>query len=208
MAQSGDAKKRQQYTRSVGCPTTNVAMILCKNKNHKYLSLHGDIPSFPLSHHDQYTQYKEDGSLFEKMKAKCGFDIEVGGILRVEHSENNGCSANMRVIYYAEPMMNDKEYKEEEITKNATWVHIPNKNDIKKAMQSNDLYSWINYLEYENGVIYPMNVFCLEGESVKVPNYSMPQIQNHDANYFNFAKIKIDKKIKVDDGGDEQKANE
>eukprot|EP01084_Bolivina_argentea_P045958 84597_1 len=207
MAQSGAAKpNKQQYSRSVGCPTSNYAMILCKNKANKYLSLNGDIPSFYLSHSNGYTQYKEDGSLFEIIKQKCGLDIEICGILRIEHTENNGYSADMRVIYYAEPMANNKECKQDDLTKSAKWIDIPNKNDIKQVMKNSDLYSWINYVEYENGIIYPMNTFCEEGEQVKIPNYSMPQIQNKDANYFNLAKsIAIVTETANNDNNDEEK---
>eukprot|EP01084_Bolivina_argentea_P136119 239756_1 len=182
---------KQQYTRRTGCPTTNVAMIVCKNKDNKYLSMKGDIPAFFLDHNDKYSQYfGRGGTVADKIKEQCGVVIEINGMLRIEHTENNAQSAHMRVIYYAEPM-NDSEQKQQ-LNVDAKWVDIPDKKNIIEKMKGNDLYSWINYLEYANGIIYPMNMFTLERESVKIPNYKMPSIENHNANYLNIISFKVD----------------
>ena len=180
MAQSGDSQVREQYSRSVGCPTSNFVMVVCKNKDKKYLSLNDDIPSFSLNHSDKYAQFgNELGSITSIMKQKCGVDIIICGILRIEHTENNGQFATMRCIYYAETVDGDGK-----LNKNTKWIDIPKKDDENNKV-NNDLYSWINYLEFENGIIYPMNVFTFEGQDVKMPNYKMENIKNHNANFLN-----------------------
>eukprot|EP01083_Nonionella_stella_P303760 1052678_1 len=197
MAQLGGGsgkKGRQQYSRSVGCPTTNVVNVLCKNSKGKYLSVQQDIPSFCLSHSDKYAQYLLNGTIAENMKTQYGINIEINGILRIEHTENNGESGNMIVTYYAEPLLSESKSK----LTNAKWIDVPPKD---KMNQNNNLYSWISYLEYEGGIVYPMNVFTLEGESVKIADYKMPAIQNHDANYTTVVNRQTDK----DNDNDEQK---
>ena len=181
MAHKGGSEKRENYSRSVGCPTSNFVMVVCKNGDNKYLSLNDKIIAFPLNHSDHYAQNDEDGTISTIVKKKCGINIEVCGILRIEHTENYGQFAEMRCIYYAEAIIDkDKKLKLKENTK---WIDIPKKEDIDK---SDDLHGWISYLEYENGIIYPMNAFCEEGEPVKIPDYKMQHIANHtNANYVN-----------------------
>lgn len=181
-------KERKEYSRSVGCPTTNCAMIVCKNKDKKYLSFKDRIPSFYLGHNDQYKQFKTANKKFFDddissmaicIKKQCGVNIAIRGILRIEHTENDAKSANMRVIYYAESLsegfMN--------MTKDSKWIDIPSKANIANKMKDSDLFSWINYLEYGNGIIYPLNIFTSESAEVEDPNYQVQHIRYHNSNF-------------------------
>merc|ERR1712228_1130198 len=161
----------------------------------KYLALKDKIPSFYLAHKDEYKQFiSADTKSIDNdisfmalyIKKHCGVNIAIRGILRIEHTENDGESANMRVVYYAEPISEAFVM----MTKDCKWINIPKKDNIQNKMKDNELYAWINYLEYENGNIYPMNIFTSESEQVHVPNYEMQHIQYHDANFSNFIKSK------------------
>ena len=185
MAQS---EMREQYTRSIGCPTDNFVIIICKNKDQKYLSIKGNPPCFYLTHQDEYAQFDFVGTISKRIQQHCDIQIEIKGILRSEHTENYGQSANMRCIYYAEPKVVDKQ-KQSKTPANYEWIDIPNKQDLDGKIE-NDLYGWINYLEYENGIIYPMNLFTIEGDQVQFPDYTMSNIKNHNANYQQLMKVK------------------
>lgn len=180
-------EQREQYSRSVGCPTSNYVMVVIKNGNEQYLSLNNKIPGFKLQHADHYAQNDEQGTIVRNVKNMTGVQIEVCGILRIEHTENYGQFAEMRCIYYAEPIIDNN--KKSKLSKDVKWIDVPKKEDIDK---SDDLQGWISYLEYEKGIIYPMNVFTEEGDAVKIPDYKMQHIANHsNANYFTLAKNNV-----------------
>mmetsp|Transcript_3713 Transcript_3713/g.3437 ORF Transcript_3713/g.3437 Transcript_3713/m.3437 type:complete len:116 (+) Transcript_3713:114-461(+) len=100
-------------------------------------------------------------------KEEAGVDIEVKGVLKVEHTPC-GSHYRMRVFFYAEPKDDSPPPKTEpdEESEEARWVTLDELLELKETppyWRGGELYKYAKYIE-DGGEIYPIDLFGLEGE--------------------------------------------
>lgn len=131
----------------------------------------------------------DSGESFEtaalrECKEEAGIDVELKGVLRVEHSLAGGDVARMRVIFYAEPakVVKDSDDKQHENnheyfvktygenlnpkqiadgeSEEARWVTLDEFEDFPKK-RGPELIQWGRYLE-SGGLVMPLNILTNE----------------------------------------------
>lgn len=100
-------------------------------------------------------------------KEDAGIDVDIKGLLRVEHTPHGGGQARMRVIFYAEPVNEQQQLKQEADAKSqeARWVTIDEFVNLGKA-RGPELVQWGRYLN-RGGAIHSIQM--LGGENDVVP---------------------------------------
>eukprot|EP00345_Euplotes_harpa_P017962 CAMPEP_0168335122 /NCGR_PEP_ID=MMETSP0213-20121227/10708_1 /TAXON_ID=151035 /ORGANISM="Euplotes harpa, Strain FSP1.4" /LENGTH=117 /DNA_ID=CAMNT_0008339963 /DNA_START=127 /DNA_END=480 /DNA_ORIENTATION=+ len=116
----------------------------------------------------------EKGETFQQAairetKEEAGVDVELKGVLRVEHTPC-GKYYRMRVIFYAEPTEDSPPPKTQpdEESDEARWVSLDELIELKQkppGWRGKELYNWAKYVE-DGGAIYPMSVLAFEDEEV------------------------------------------
>jgi len=104
---------------------------------------------------------------------EAGIQVELKGILRVEHSLCSETSARMRVIFYAEPKnpAAPVKSKPDEESECAQWVTIEQILELaqcKPGLRGPELLDWAKYIE-AGGIISPIHAFADEGDPVPIP---------------------------------------
>eukprot|EP00759_Apiculatamorpha_spiralis_P043730 PhF_6_TR40965/c0_g1_i1/m.62006 len=153
------------YTRQTGCPTHNFSVVICRHpETKKYLAVDESrnrgwwVPagwvdpgeSFPVA-------------ALREAKEESGIDVELKGILRVEHSHAPS-GARMRVIFYAEPKDPKQAPKSvpDEESNGAQYVTV--EEFLKKEkIRGEELIEWGRYLD-AGGAVYPLHLLTPEGE--------------------------------------------
>ena len=86
-------------------------------------------------------------------REEAGIDVELKGVLRVDHSVKNE-NARMRVIFYAEPtsleMCDQVKTVPDEESEEARWVSIQELHELGNSspgLRGEELLEWAAYLE-------------------------------------------------------------
>lgn len=102
-------------------------------------------------------------------REEAGIDVELKGILRVEHAPHGKSCAKMRVVFYAEPV-NEKQppkSKADNESLEAKWVTIDEFLSLGN-LRGEELVDWGRYLD-GGGMIYPLEVFAIECGGIPGP---------------------------------------
>jgi len=150
-----------------------LTLVVVKNKEGKYLAVKeianrgwwvaGGKVNPPESFHEAaIRETKEEG----------GIDIELKGILKVEYSIRNITNQRIVVVFYAEPKDENQKPKDtaDDESEEARWLSLKEIEDLRDkppGWRGYELYEWVKYVE-EGGVIYPLSLLGMEGESVKL----------------------------------------
>ena len=91
--------------------------------------------------------------------------ISIKGILQIQHYEMNGIAGVMNVVWYGEWIGSDKSisYNDDKLK----WFDSKSIDNNSDKLFDCETLRWINYLEKENGFIYPTNIITEEGEKVR-----------------------------------------
>ncbi|CAG9334619.1 unnamed protein product [Blepharisma stoltei] len=110
---------------------------------------------------------------YREVHEEAGVDVEIKGILRVEHSVYGPAHARMRVIFFAvptDPSQFPKQIPDKE-SEEAKWVTIDELRKIARippGLRGPELYEWGNYIE-KGGIIAPLSFLCREDEQTPPP---------------------------------------
>ena len=152
-------------------------MVICRNKEGKYLAVNETKDRgwwLPAGWVDPGESFIE--AAHRETKEEAGIDIILKGILRIEHSENSGQSARMRVIFYAEPE-NEKQAPKSIADKEsleAKWMSVDEFLKLKN-IRGYELPEWGKYID-SGGPIYPMSL--LTRESAAIPKNPKKEFEN------------------------------
>lgn len=169
-------KTMPSYTRDSGCPTHNFSVVICRRRSdNKYLAVKETKNRgwwCPAGWVDPGETFVE--AAIRETKEEGGIDIEVKGILRVEHSHNKH-GARMRVIFYAEPRDEEQAPKTEadKESEEARYVSVDEfKNSLGK-IRGGELIAWGSYLD-DGGPIFPLSILVTK-ETAPVVMPVMPE---------------------------------
>lgn len=99
---------------------------------------------------------------------EAAIEIEVKGILRVEHSVYGPAHARMRVVFFATPRDQHqvpKQFPDRE-SEEACWVTLEELKRLARSppgLRGPELYEWGNYIE-KGGTVAPLHFLCREDE--------------------------------------------
>ena len=144
------------------------ALVICKNTDGKYLAVKETrnrgwwIPGGLVDPTEDFFKAAK-----RETKEETGIDIEITGILRVEHSVQAKASARMRVLFFAVPS-SDKlvpKSKPDDHSEAASWLSISEILSLRSRglLRGEELYDWPNYIE-NGGMITPTSFFTDEDE--------------------------------------------
>ena len=147
------------------------ALVICKNKYDKFLVVKETrnrgwwIPGGLVDPGEDFMT-----AAIRETKEEAGINIELKGVLRVEHSLESTQSARMRVIFYAEPVNHDKKPKSSpdkhsELAAFLSVKEIQALESEKPGHRGEEIIVWPLYV-MKGGLIMPMNFFCPESKSV------------------------------------------
>lgn len=102
-------------------------------------------------------------------KEETGIDVTIRGVLRVEHTPRGNNHARMRVIFFAEPVNEQQQPKQEADHKSqeARWVTIDEFVALGRQ-RGPELVQWGRYLS-RGGTVYSSQVLGDENEAVRDP---------------------------------------
>jgi ADP-ribose pyrophosphatase YjhB (NUDIX family) len=99
---------------------------------------------------------------------EAGVEIELKGVLRVEHSLMGKQSARMRVIFYAISCTDNPKQISDDESELAAWLsvrEIQDLNNTKPGLRGNEIIDWPIYIE-KGGLIAPIDFFVDEGVQI------------------------------------------
>ena len=144
------------------------ALVICKNEEGKYLGVKETrnrgwwIPGGLVEPGEDFFKAAK-----RETKEEAGIDIEITGILRVEHSVQAKSTARMRVIFFALPRLENikPKSKADEHSESASWLSIEEISSLRTRglIRGDELYSWPNYIE-KGGMIAPISFFSNEDD--------------------------------------------
>lgn len=149
--------------------TYNFALVVIKNpKTGKYICVEEIknrgwwLAGGKLDSNESFYQ-----AAIREVKEEAGVDINIKGILRIEHSTESN-HARMRVIFYAESTdENPKSIPDKESVR-AIWCDIDeirNLNTKEPYHRGSEVIIWPEYIE-QGGTIYPCSILTEEEEDV------------------------------------------
>jgi 8-oxo-dGTP pyrophosphatase MutT (NUDIX family) len=163
------------------------ALIICRNQAGKWLCVKETrnrgwwvAGGLMEPNEDFFTAAKRES------KEEAGVDIDIKGILRVEHSLCGHQTARMRVIFYAESnSVTPKQISDSE-SECAAWLsieEIKNLDKTKPGLRGPEIIEWPIYLE-NGGVIMPLTSFVDEINPILKNSENMQpfKITNYNTN--------------------------
>jgi ADP-ribose pyrophosphatase YjhB (NUDIX family) len=104
---------------------------------------------------------------------EAGIEIDVKGILRIEHSVYGTKNARMRVIFFAMPKDEHQKVKTmaDSESEEARWVSLEELKILSQkqpGLRGPELYEWGSYIE-NGGLIAPMSFLCREDDNLPEP---------------------------------------
>jgi 8-oxo-dGTP pyrophosphatase MutT (NUDIX family) len=146
------------------------SLVICKNSLGKYLGIKETkgrgwwIPGGHVEPDEDFFQAAK-----RETSEEAGIEVEITGVLRVEHSISNKSNARMRVIFFAVPKHEDLclKNKPDEHSEGATWLSMEEISSMrnKGLLRGDELYYWPKYIEH-GGMISPISFFTNEDEIV------------------------------------------
>lgn len=160
----------RSYTRETGCPTHNFSIVICRRRSdNKYLAVKETrnrgwwVPGGWVDPGETLV----DAAVRETLE-EAGVDVEIKGILRIEHSHSSK-SARLRVIFYAEPRDEDQAPKctADKDSEEARFVTVEEFQQSLGKIRGNELIEWGTYLN-KGGQVYPLTVLSKETDPVVI----------------------------------------
>jgi 8-oxo-dGTP pyrophosphatase MutT (NUDIX family) len=105
---------------------------------------------------------------YRETKEETGIEIDLKGILRIEHSVYGHQTARMRVIFYATSDCDVPKQISDSESECAAWYNIEeikNLEKIKPGLRGAEIIDWPIYIE-KGGLISPLSFLQKEGESI------------------------------------------
>jgi 8-oxo-dGTP pyrophosphatase MutT (NUDIX family) len=159
-----------------GCPTWGFALVVTRHpQTGQYLAVEENkgrgwwLPGGFVEYMDSYEETAR-----KETKEEAGMDVELRGVLRLEHSLSLS-GARQRVIFYAEPvdpLQPPKSVPDEE-SLSAKWLSL-DEIRAKQAlmppvgMRGPELHLWARYIE-QGGPIYPLSILSNKENSSSDP---------------------------------------
>ena len=105
-------------------------------------------------------------------KEEAGIDVELKGILRIEHNVQGKGYIRLKVVFYAEPIEKEPKLKDKPDSESleARWVTGDELLELDKkgvGWRGPELYNWATYIE-NKGVIWPLSILDEEGSDIKL----------------------------------------
>lgn len=156
-----------EQTSRTGCPTWNYAVVICRNREGKFVAVNDVadrgwwVPGGRVEPGENFHQ-----AAIRKTKNGAGIDVEIKGIMRIEHTIHENTHARMRVVFYAEPVDDQQPLKQEPDAESleARWVTVEQSLALGR-FKGPELVQWGKYLA-NGGTIFPLGVFAGEGDPV------------------------------------------
>ena len=161
-------------------PTYHFALVICRN------------PFLDSPHYGKWLAVKEtrgrgwwipgggvdagesfDRAAIREAREEAGIDVQLKGVLKVDHRILIGSECRMRVIFYAEPAtpvaaQQLKRPPGDEESVEARWVSLVELEQLVKQdgpLRGPELFQWGQYLE-KGGQIFPLEVLGSEGHEL------------------------------------------
>lgn len=153
--------------------THGFAVVVCRHSDGRWLAVRETknrgwwLPAGLVDPGESFQQ-----AAHRECKEEAGIDIDLKGVLRVEHSVYGPNHARIRVIFYAEPVDMNQRPKQiaDKESEEARWVTLEDLKRLAKGqpgLRGPELYEWGSFLE-QGGLAASMSFLAREDQGVPI----------------------------------------
>ena len=173
--------------------THGFAVVVCRHPENKLFLAVNECDNrgwwLPAGHCDEGQDFVT--TALREAVEEAGIDVDIKGVLAVEHTLTSNTSARMRVIFYAEPLnlsSSPKSFSDKH-SLGARWMSLEELGQLKgvrppEGLRGEELLRWGHYLN-RGGIVAPISIspdgryegfFRMEGEGPPISSKNLSHI--------------------------------